>query len=252
MSERERSTRDLRIAHSAAAAANLAKAEFLAVMSHELRTPLNAIAGYAELLALGVSGKLNAEQNDAVNRIQRNEQHLLGLIDEVLSFARVEAGASTMSARQLSVCEELDALEPIVQPDMQKKSIALRRVPCDSELRVWADRLKLRQILLNIVGNAIKFTPAGGSIQLAAEPTGDKVVITVADTGIGVPSDKLTQIFEPFFQVDSGTTREYAGVGLGLAIARDITRAMGGDIYFDSTVGRGSVVSVVLPIRQSS
>jgi signal transduction histidine kinase len=252
MSERERVTRELRIAHSVAAAANLAKAEFLAVMSHELRTPLNAIAGYAELLSLGVSGTLNAQQTDAVARIQRNEKHLLGLIDEVLSFARVEAGASVMNARQLSVCDELDALEPLVRPELVKKNLQLERVPCDPDLKVWADALKLRQILLNIVGNAVKFTPAGGSIQLAAARHGDRVAVTVADTGIGVPPDKLTQIFEPFFQVDSGTTREYAGVGLGLAIARDLSRAMGGEIYFESTVGRGSVVSVVLHARQSA
>jgi len=252
MSERERVTRELRMAHSVAAAANLAKAEFLAVMSHELRTPLNAIAGYAELLSLGLSGTLNAEQSDAVSRIERNERHLLGLIDEVLSFAKVEAGASTMSARQLPVCDELDALEPLVRPDLQRKRLELQRVPCDPELKVWADPLKLRQVLLNIVGNAVKFTPAGGSVQLAAARRGDNVVVTVADTGIGVSSDKLTQIFEPFFQVDSGTKREYPGVGLGLAIARDLTRAMGGDIYFDSTVGRGSVVSIVLPLRESA
>jgi len=143
-------------------------------------------------------------------------------------------------------------LEPLVRPDLQRKRLELQRVPCDPELKVWADPLKLRQVLLNIVGNAVKFTPAGGSVQLAAARRGDNVVVTVADTGIGVSSDKLTQIFEPFFQVDSGTKREYPGVGLGLAIARDLTRAMGGDIYFDSTVGRGSVVSIVLPLRESA
>jgi signal transduction histidine kinase len=138
-----------------------------------------------------------------------------------------------------------------MQPELRKKELELVRESGDSELEVWADATKLRQILLNIVGNAIKFTPRGGSIRLAAESRDDKIVFTVRDSGIGVPSDKLLQIFEPFFQVQSGTTREYQGVGLGLAIARDLARAMGGDIYFDSSVGRGSLVSVVLPATHS-
>ena len=216
-------------------------------MSHELRTPLNAIAGYAELLKLEVTGALNEKQTDAVARIQRNEQHLLGLIDDVLSFARAEAGTTKVEARPLPIGGELAALEPILHPLLVRKNLELVCEPGDSMLEVRADPLKLRQILLNIVGNAIKFTPNGGSIRLAAATRNENVVITVSDTGIGVPSDKLAQIFEPFFQVDSGTTREYQGVGLGLAIARDLARAMGGDIYFDSTEGRGSVVTIVLP-----
>ncbi|HYS68598.1 MAG TPA: MASE1 domain-containing protein [Gemmatimonadaceae bacterium] len=249
--ERERAAHDLKVAHRIAAAANEAKAEFLAVMSHELRTPLNAIAGYAELLSLGVAGSLTAKQADAVGRIQRNEQHLLGLIDDVLNFARAEAGSTKLEPRALSIKHEFDALEPIVQPNLDRKRLQLVREQFDSHLSVTADPLKLRQILLNIIGNAIKFTPAGGSITLAATPVNNQVALTVTDTGIGVPSDKVVQIFEPFFQVDSGTTREYSGVGLGLAIARDLARAMGGDVYFDSTVGRGSVVSILLPRNDS-
>ena len=250
ISEREKAAHDLKVAHRIAAAANEAKAEFLAVMSHELRTPLNAIAGYAELLAEGVPGSLNPGQKEAVARILRSEQHLLGLIEDVLSFVKVEAGSTRIEPRQLRICEELDGLVTIVEPELRRKRLELAREPCDPELEVHADPLKLRQILLNIIGNAMKFTPAGGSIRLAAAAAGDRagnVVVTVSDTGIGVPSEKLMQIFEPFFQVDTGTTREYPGVGLGLAIARDLARVMGGDIYFDSTVGRGSVVSVVLP-----
>jgi signal transduction histidine kinase len=220
-------------------------------MSHELRTPLNAIAGYAELLAEGVPGPLNREQNEAVARIQRSEQHLLGLIDDVLSFAKIEAGTTKMEPRQLRICEELDGVVPIVEPELAHKRLELRRDPCDRDLEVRADPVKLRQILLNIVGNAIKFTPAGGSIRLAAADRGDNVVVTVSDTGIGVAPDKLARIFEPFFQVDTGTTREYPGVGLGLAIARDLARAMGGDVYFESAVSRGSVVSIVLPRNNS-
>jgi len=248
--ERERAVRELRIAHGIAATANQAKAEFLAVMSHELRTPLNAIAGYAELLELGIPGALNSDQKDAVVRIHRNEQHLLNLIDDVLTFARAEAGASSLNTRQLTVCNELDALEPLLEPQLRQKRLELKREPCDTKLEVCADPTKLRQILANIAGNAIKFTPAGGSICISAISRGDDVLISVADTGIGVPSDKLSQIFEPFFQLNRGMTREYSGVGLGLAIARDLAREMGGDIFFGSELGRGSVVSVALPVRQ--
>jgi signal transduction histidine kinase len=251
IAERETAARDLKVAHGIAAAANKAKGEFLAVMSHELRTPLNAIAGYAELLTLGVTGPLNDKQSDAVARIRRNEQHLLGLIDDVLSFARIEAGATKIEVRSLSIRDELDALEAILRPDLVRKQLEMSLEAGDPALTLRADPLKLRQILLNVVGNAVKFTPAGGSIRLGASIQGDNVAITVSDTGIGVPSDKLVEIFEPFYQVDSGTTREFAGVGLGLAIARDLARAMGGDVYFDSTVGRGSVVSIVLPRSNS-
>jgi len=169
-----------------------------------------------------------------------------------LSFARIEAGSTTVDARMLRISEEFDALEAIVHPELLRKQLDLVRDAGDPELKVWADPLKLRQILLNIIGNAIKFTPAGGDIRLAALHHGDNIALTVSDTGIGVPSDKIVQIFEPFFQVDSGTTREFPGVGLGLAIARDLARAMGGDVYFDSTVGRGSVVSLVLPATNSA
>jgi signal transduction histidine kinase len=247
-SERQRAEAELRIAHNTVAGANRAKAEFLAVMSHELRTPLNAIAGYAEILALGVAGSLTEKQTDAIARIRRNQQHLLALIDDVLSFARIEAGTTAMKLKPVSVADAFDALEPLVRPDLLHKDIEFRRDSHDQTLEVQADPAKLRQILLNIVVNAVKFTPRGGHIRLGASRAGDVVVMTVTDTGIGVAEDKLGAIFEPFFQVDAGTTREYPGVGLGLSIARDLARAMNGEIYFDSTVGNGSVVSISLPV----
>jgi signal transduction histidine kinase len=245
--ERDRVRNDLSIAHDVAAKANRAKADFLAVMSHELRTPLNAIAGYAEILSVGVAGTLNEKQGEAVSRIQRSQEHLLSLIDDVLTFAKIEAGTSQLYPRAVRVVDAFEGLEPLVEPDLARKQIVLGRDIPEPSIQVHADPNKLRQILLNIVGNAIKFTPSGGSIILGATRSTDNVVLTVTDTGIGVPTDKLSQVFEPFFQVDTGTTREYSGVGLGLAIARDLARAMGGEVQFDSTVGQGSVVSVVLP-----
>jgi len=249
--ERERSEKELHAAYALVSKANRAKAEFLAVMSHELRTPLNAIAGYAELLALGVEGSLTQKQSDAVGRIRTNQQHLLALIDDVLSFARVEAATTAITPQRVRVRTALDALEPLVRPELVQKKLTLTYDSCDPSLEVEADPTKLRQILLNVLGNAVKFTPRGGRIGLDACRDGEVAKIRITDSGIGVATENLDQIFEPFFQVDSGTTREHPGVGLGLAISRDLARAMGGDVTIESALGKGSVVSVALPIATS-
>jgi signal transduction histidine kinase len=251
ISERARAENELQSAYNLVSQANRAKAEFLAVMSHELRTPLNAIAGYAELLSLGVSGALSEKQADAVARIRTNQQHLLALIDDVLSFAKIEAGTIAITPQHVRLRNALDALEPLVRPELLQRKLSLSYDPGDPELEVVADPTKLRQILLNVLGNAIKFTPQGGRIALDVLRDGDVAKIRVADSGIGVAAENLEQIFEPFFQVDSGTTREYPGVGLGLAISRDLARAMGGDVSIESTLGKGSVVSIALPIAAS-
>jgi signal transduction histidine kinase len=145
------------------------------------------------------------------------------------------------------VREALDELEPLVAPDLQRKAQMLACHACDSSLTVRADPEKLRQILLNLVGNAIKFTPAGGRITLSAVRDGDLVRMSVSDTGIGIPADQLARVFEPFFQVERGPTRRFPGVGLGLAIARDLARAMHGDVELESRVAEGTTVSVALP-----
>jgi signal transduction histidine kinase len=245
--ERDQAVEDISAAHEIAAHANRAKADFLAVMSHELRTPLNAIAGYSELLALGVDGPLSQKQSDAVARIRRNQQHLLELIDEVLSFAKIEAGRNRLVSERVLVAEAFDNIDPLIQPQLLQKKLQLDRGAIEDGLSVQADPAKLRQILLNVVVNAIKFTPPSGQIRLDATRAGNDVVLSVTDTGIGVPGDKVAHIFDPFFQVDSKMTREYSGVGLGLTIARDLARAMNGDIAFESEMGKGSVVSVTLP-----
>jgi signal transduction histidine kinase len=246
VSERERAREQLRQARDVAAAANHAKAEFLAVMSHELRTPLNAIAGYAELLALGVSGPLTQKQSDSVRRIRSNQQHLLSLIDDVLSFAKIEAGASSITPRPISLCEELDSLQALLHPELVRRELTYIWSGCDPNLIVRADPVKLRQIMLNVLANAIKFTPPHGRIEVSALASGERVVICVSDTGVGIPGDKIDRVFEPFFQVQSGPTREYSGVGLGLTISRDFARAMGGDITVESEPGKGCVVTIEL------
>jgi PAS domain S-box-containing protein len=242
-----RAEQDLRHAHETVAAANRAKAEFFAVMSHELRTPLNAIGGYVEVMELGIQGPITAQQRDSLERIQRNQQHLLSVIEDVLIFAKLEADRLPIELEVVRVATALEELDALVRPALERKELTLLCNACDSSLSVVADPEKLRQILLNVVGNAIKFTPAGGQVTMGAERDGDIIRITVTDTGIGIPADQLTRIFEPFFQVERGPTRRYPGVGLGLSIAHDLARAMRGDVQVVSKVDEGTTVSVALP-----
>jgi signal transduction histidine kinase len=247
ISERRRAGREMRRAYASADAANRAKAEFLAVMSHELRTPLNAISGYVDLMSLGVDGSLTEKQQTSLTRIRLNQRHLLSLIEDVLSFARIEAGRLPMDIQTIFVSDAVESLEALVQPDLHKKGLAFSCGPCDNGLSVRADREKLQQVLLNFVANAIKFTDPHGSIRVGAEREDGLVRIWVSDTGIGIPEDRTTQVFQPFFQVEGGTTRRYQGIGLGLAIARDLAHAMNGDVRLASKLGEGTTVSVVLP-----
>jgi PAS domain S-box-containing protein len=237
----------LRRAHEAEARANRAKSEFLAVISHELRTPLNAILGYVELLSLGLAGPLAEKQQEYLSRIRRNQQHLLSLIDDVLSFAGIEAGRLSFALQTVHVCEALEALESLVQPELRRKELTYTRGACDTSLSARADPEKLRQILLNLLANAMKFTAPGGRISVGAEREGEAIRMWVSDTGIGMPADQLARVFEPFVQVEHGPTRRYQGIGLGLSIARDLASAMRGDVRLESRVGQGTTVSLVLP-----
>jgi signal transduction histidine kinase len=247
ISERRRAEGEMRLAHTRTAEANRAKAEFLAVMSHELRTPLNAISGYVDMLSLGVDGKLTEKQQASVSRIQLNQQHLLSLIDDVLSFAKIEAGRLSVDVRSVAINGVVETLEAIVRPELERKDLVFSYEARDEALSARADPEKLRQILLNFLANAIKFTPEGGRIQVGADSYGELVRIWVSDTGIGIPSDMMAHVFEPFFQVEQGTTRRYPGIGLGLAIARDLAIAMNGEVRLESTAGQGTTISLVLP-----
>lgn len=234
-------------AHREADEANRSKSEFLAVMSHELRTPLHAIAGYAELLTLGAHGALNEKQMESIGRIQRNQEHLNSLIGDVLSFARLEAGKLVITPVVFGVTEALDEVEPLIQPDLRRKKLAFERHSCPPGLLVTADREKLRQILVNFLTNAAKYTEDGGTISIGVDATAGSATIWVKDTGIGIPPEQLARVFEPFFQVERGRTRRFAGIGLGLTIARDLARAMGGDVTIESVPRQGTRVAVRLP-----
>ena len=228
-------------------AANRAKADFLAVMSHELRTPLNAIGGYAELMALGVHGPVSAEQLSALEKIQRSQRHLLGLINGVLNYARIEAGALHYEIEEFALEGILSHCEALTAPQMREKGLVFTSAGSGGALRVRADREKLQQILVNLLANAIKFTDSGGNITIECVRTGGLVAIAVRDSGRGIAADRQESIFQPFVQVDASLTRTSEGVGLGLAISRDLARAMDGDLTVQSVPGEGSTFTLSLP-----
>jgi len=226
--------------------ANRTKTEFLAAMSHELRTPLNAIAGYVQLLLLGVRGRLTEEQASDLTRIQRSQQHLLSLINDILNFSRLEAGAVTYDIEPVPLGTVLDTAAGMIGPQAAAKRISFTLEPCPPMVRALADRSKLEQILLNLVSNAVKFTQPGGHVSIRCE-TGDHHVLTcVLDNGPGIPADRLTDIFEPFVQLDRALGNPREGVGLGLAISRDLARGMHGDLTVESTLGKGSTFTISL------
>ena len=238
--------RRMQRAQATAEAANRAKAEFLATMSHELRTPLNAIGGYTELIELGVHGPLTDAQRSALMRIQTSQRHLLGVINQVLSYSRLEAGAMDYRNENFDIAESLAVCEALTAPQMREKGLQLVINVPPREVIVNADREKFEQIVLNLFTNAIKFTSEGG-IEVSAASNGDVVHIAVKDTGTGIPRDRLENIFEPFVQLDSGLTRTSQGVGLGLAISRDLARGMGGDLTVRSEPGKGATFCIMVP-----
>jgi PAS domain S-box-containing protein len=226
--------------------ANRAKMEFLATMSHELRTPLNAIGGYAELLEMGIRGPVNDGQQSDLRRIQHSQQQLLSLINDVLNFAKLEAGKVEVHPKAIDVRETVRAIEPLLAPQLAAKRLSFDSRPPISAMIALADDDKLRQVLLNLLSNAVKFTPEGGEIALLAEQDTTNVRIVVRDTGIGIADQYLDRIFDPFVQLERRLTNVVSGTGLGLAISRDLARAMGGDITVASEPGRGSTFTVSL------
>src|SRR5690242_10406981 len=220
--------------------ANKAKSEFLAMMSHELRTPLNAIGGYAQLLELGIRGPVTDQQRVDLERIMRSQTYLLSLINDVLNFAKIESGHLQVELEDVAVDELVSGTSDFVRPQLRERGLAFDLSVCPSSLRVRADREKVQQILLNLLSNALKFTPSGGRITLSCNASEGFVEIVVRDTGLGIAPEKLASIFEPFVQVDRRFKREQEGIGLGLAISRELARAMDGDLTVASREGEGS------------
>jgi len=249
VTEREELLEGEQQARRDAEAANAAKALFLTTMSHELRTPLNAVSGYVDLLEMGVRGPVTDAQREDLRRIRRASQHLLSLINDILNYARLEAGSVELHLSEIVLADALAEMEGLIAPQLRAKGIAYEYRPCDRSLRVRADREKLDQILLNLVGNAVKFTDQDGHITLSCTADDTHVRVIVQDTGRGIPRAKLQSIFDPFVQVDRHLTPErQQGVGLGLAISRDLARAMHGDISVESDSGQGATFELTLPL----
>ena len=232
---------------AAAEVSNRTKSEFLAAMSHELRTPLNAIGGYAELMELGLGGPVTDEQRSYLTRIRTSQQHLLGIISDLLNYSRIEAGQMSYDLAPVSVTALVDTVMPLLEPQAVAKRIRLERKPCPPDLMVIADRSKADQVLLNLLSNAVKFTPEGGEIVVTCTIEGAMAAIAVRDTGPGIPAEKQTEIFEPFVQLGRSLTSSQEGTGLGLSISRDLSRAMNGDVKVMSVVGAGSTFTLTLP-----
>lgn len=247
MAELEVSNEELMQRTDEAEAANRAKSEFLATMSHELRTPLNAIFGYADLLDMGLHGPVTPAQREALERIKRNQRALLVLVNDVLNFAKLEAGKVELTMADVSVAEVIGDVAAVIAPQLEKKGLRHEFAPFDDAVRVRGEQERIEQILLNLLTNASKFTPRGGEVVVSVTYDDHDVQLQVRDTGNGIPEEKLQSVFDPFVQIDRQVedTGE-RGVGLGLAISRDLAVAMGGTLTAESTLGEGSIFTLML------
>jgi signal transduction histidine kinase len=239
---------ELRAAKGRAEAANRHKSEFLANMSHELRTPLNAVLGYAELIQDGIYGEVSTKMQGVLERIQQNGRHLLGLINDVLDLSKIEAGQLTLSPVDYSMRELVLDVVSATEALAAEKKLALEvDVPADLPPG-RGDERRLTQVLMNLVGNAIKFTDAG-SVRIRATVEDGSFLVAVTDTGVGIAAEDQKRIFEEFQQVDTSSTRRKGGTGLGLAIARRIVELHGGRIWVKSAPGQGTTFHFTLPLR---
>jgi len=238
--------------------ANRVKSEFLATMSHEIRTPINAIVGYTDLLRLGIAGPLSPGQEEHLGRIRVSGRHLMGLVDHVLDFARIESDMLRVDRRAASARQAVETALTVVRPQAAEKGVEIS-AECEAaqDLRYVGDPQRVDQVLVNLLSNAVKFTEPGGRIAVRCaaregsprgeDGTADWTCLVVEDSGIGIHPGQMERIFEPFVQVDSGYTRRHEGTGLGLAISLRLARSMGGDLTVESTPGAGSHFTLWLP-----
>jgi signal transduction histidine kinase len=247
LARHEKTEQELDAARNAAEKSSRLKSEFLAMMSHELRTPLNAIGGYVELIQDGIRGPLTPEQHTDLGRIRKSQRHLLGVIENVLGYLKLGSGKVTYDLRDVSLDDLVANVEDITRPLVASKQIKYWQNPSERGLCVNADYDKTQQIVLNLFSNAIKFTEPAGHLEIAWAAQDSTVRISVKDTGIGIPTDRLDSVFEPFVQVSSTRPKPAGGTGLGLSISRDFARGMGGQLFVESELGKGSTFTLLLP-----
>jgi PAS domain S-box-containing protein len=228
-------------------ASNRAKTGFLAAMSHELRTPLNAISGYAQLLQDGIAGPVTEQQEEFLNRIRGSQQHLLAIVNDLLNYGRIEAGVVVYELAPISMHDAVARVIAMVAPQAYRKGLRVELGTCSLDVVAMSDQLKTEQIVLNLVSNAVKFTPDGGVVTLTCSLRDGAAMIAVRDTGPGIPEDMQEMIFDPFVQLGRSLTSTPEGAGLGLAISRDLARAMQGDVIVESTPGSGATFTLRLP-----
>jgi signal transduction histidine kinase len=231
--------------------ADRAKTAFLRAMSHELRTPLNAIGGYIDLLDMGLRGPVTADQRADLARVRTNQLHLAALITEILNFARVGSGSVSYTVSDVNGRDALKHAVDLIEPLIAQQGLVFDGVSCDSSIVARADPEKVTQILVNLLSNAMKFTPAGGHISAECAAVDDAVSLSISDTGLGIAPEKLETIFEPFVQLKEGLSDREGGIGLGLSISRDLARAMKGDLTVESTEGKGTRFTLSLPAKSS-
>jgi signal transduction histidine kinase len=239
--------------------ADRVKSNFLATVSHELRTPLTSVIGYSEMLLEGIAGALNEEQREYVRTVMEKGDQLLQLITGILDISRMEAGELRLSKVTFALDEVVSVALSTIAPQARRKRLHITSQIPEGLPALFGDRDKIRQVVLNLLSNSVKFTPEGGAIMLSATLGAlktrtsfggppDAVLLTIRDTGIGVPAEHAERIFDPFFQVDNSSTREYGGTGLGLSIVKRFVEAHGGVVWLDSEVGKGSAFTITLPI----
>ncbi|HEY82644.1 MAG TPA: hypothetical protein G4O01_05080 [Dehalococcoidia bacterium] len=224
------------------------KSEFLATMSHELRTPLNSIIGFTGIMLQGIPGELNAEQRKQLSMVNNSAKHLLGLINDILDLSRIESGKMEISTERFKIQDVVSEIAQSLSPMISQKGLKIITEIPDETPEIYSDRKKVSQILLNLVHNAVKFTPAG-EVRIECKFDSDNLEVSVADTGIGIKKEAMKLLFEAFRQIDGTVQRRYQGAGLGLYLCQKLVTLLGGNIWVESEYGRGSKFTFTLPLR---